>query len=66
MVDKTLILRKIAEIKEYLDQISEYSNITVDSYSNDWKTQRIVERTEQVNCTLIIRSHPECKLGIDP
>jgi uncharacterized protein YutE (UPF0331/DUF86 family) len=53
MVDKSLILRKLAELEEYLSQIKEYSNITVDEYSNDWKIQRIVERTLQMmieNC----------------
>ena len=37
MVDKSLILRKLAELEEYLEQIKEYSNITVDEYSGDWK-----------------------------
>lgn len=59
MVDKSLILRKLAELEEYLEQIKEYSNITVDEYSDDWKIQRIVERTLQMmieNC-VDIASH---------
>jgi len=28
MVDKYLILRKLVELEEYLEQIREYSNIT--------------------------------------
>ena len=59
MVDKSLLLRKLAELEEYLEQIKEYSNITVDEYSNDWKIQRIVERTLQMmieNC-VDIASH---------
>jgi uncharacterized protein YutE (UPF0331/DUF86 family) len=48
VVDKTLILRKLAELEECLGQIREYANITVDRYSNDWKAQRIVERTLQM------------------
>ena len=48
MVDKTLILRKLADLEVYYDQLSEYSNITVKEYEGDWKTQRIVERTLQV------------------
>lgn len=48
MVDKALILRKFAELDEYLEQIKEYSDITVKEYSNDWKIQRIVERTLQM------------------
>lgn len=48
MVDKSLILRKIAELEEYLEQIGEYSGITVPDYSGDWKIQRIVDRTLQM------------------
>ena len=48
MVDKTLILRKLAELEEYLGQIKEYASITVDRYSKDWKAQRVVERTLQM------------------
>jgi uncharacterized protein YutE (UPF0331/DUF86 family) len=48
VVDKTLILRKLAELEEYLGQIKEYASITVDRYSKDWKAQRVVERTLQM------------------
>lgn len=48
MVDKDLILRKLADLDQYLDQISEYRYITVEQYREDWKTQRIVERTLQM------------------
>jgi uncharacterized protein YutE (UPF0331/DUF86 family) len=48
VVDKTLLLRKLAELEEYFVQIGEYSNISVDRYSKNWKTQRIVERTLQM------------------
>jgi len=48
MVDATLILRKLADLEIYFDQISEFANITVKEYEDDWKTQRIVERTLQV------------------
>ena len=48
MVDKTLILRKLAELEEYLGQVKEYANIAVGRYSKDWKTQRVVERTLQM------------------
>jgi uncharacterized protein YutE (UPF0331/DUF86 family) len=47
VVDKTLILRKIAGMSEYLDQLMEFSDITVENYSSEWKTQRIIERTLQ-------------------
>jgi len=48
VVDKILILRKLAELDEYLVQIKEYITITVDEYSKDWKAQRVVERTLQM------------------
>ena len=48
MVDKTLILRKLVELEEYLGQVKEYASITVDRYSKDWKAQRVVERTLQM------------------
>jgi uncharacterized protein YutE (UPF0331/DUF86 family) len=48
VVDKTLILRKLAELEEYVGQVKEYTGITVERYSKDWKAQRIVERTLQM------------------
>ena len=54
MVDRELILRKLAEIEEYLSQISEFKDISLEKYSKDWKIQRIVERTLQMmieSCT---------------
>ena len=48
MVDKILILRKLSTLDEYLKQIGEYASITVQAYADDWKTQRIVERTLQM------------------
>lgn len=48
MVDEILILRKLSELDDYYHQISEFASITVEQYSNDWKVQRIVERTLQM------------------
>ena len=48
MVDKKLILRKLSELDEYYKQIKEYGKITVVQYSDDWKIQRIIERTLQM------------------
>jgi uncharacterized protein YutE (UPF0331/DUF86 family) len=48
VVDKALILRKLAELEEYLGQVKEYASISIDQYSKDWKAQRIVERTLQM------------------
>lgn len=54
MVDETLILRKLAELEEYLGQISEFSSVSAEDYSGDWKTRRIVERTLQIMIELCI------------
>jgi uncharacterized protein YutE (UPF0331/DUF86 family) len=48
LVDKNIVLRKIAEIDTYLSQIAEYAHISLEGYQEDWKTQRIVERTLQM------------------
>ena len=48
MVDKVLLLRKLAELEEYLGQIKEYANVSAEQYSKDWRIQRIVERTLQM------------------
>lgn len=48
MVDRALVLRKLAELEEYLGQIKEYSSITAEQYRRDWKIQRIIERTLQM------------------
>ena len=54
MVDQTLILRKLAELEEYLGQIREFSLVSAEDYSGDWKTRRIVERTLQIMIELCI------------
>ena len=48
MVDRTLILRKLSNLEAYLAQIQEYTDISLDTYRNEWKTQRIIERTLQM------------------
>ncbi len=48
LVDKPFILRKLCELDEYLKQTQEFSSVTPEEYSRDWKMQRIVERTLQM------------------
>jgi uncharacterized protein YutE (UPF0331/DUF86 family) len=48
LVDKALLLRKLADLETYSKQIEEYSGLSADHYRGDWKTQRIVERTLQL------------------
>jgi uncharacterized protein YutE (UPF0331/DUF86 family) len=45
MVDRDLILRRLANLDTYLEQLTPYRSIDVGIYRQDWKTQRIVERT---------------------
>ena len=48
MVDGTLMLKKLTQLEEYVTQIEEYQAISVEQYKNDWKLQRIIERTLQM------------------
>lgn len=48
LVDTNLILRKITELERYLSQVMEFSDLTIQRYKTDWKTQRIIERTLQM------------------
>jgi len=48
VVDRDLVLRKVADLERYVDQVSEYRDITAERYREDWRTQRIVERTLQM------------------
>jgi uncharacterized protein YutE (UPF0331/DUF86 family) len=45
MVDRDLILRKLSDLETYLSQLVLYRNVDLAAYQDDWKTQRIVERT---------------------
>ena len=59
MVDKKLILRKLSMLEQHLQEIEEYAGISIAEYSENWKTQRIVERTLQmmIEICLDIASH---------
>jgi uncharacterized protein YutE (UPF0331/DUF86 family) len=45
VVDRDLILRRLALLDTYLLQLTPYRDLTAAAYQQDWKTQRIVERT---------------------
>ncbi len=45
MVDRDLVLRRLAMLDTYLDQLAPYRAIEVEAYRHDWKVQRIIERT---------------------
>jgi uncharacterized protein YutE (UPF0331/DUF86 family) len=53
-VDKTLIMRKLSELEEYLNQVREFASIKREEYSEDWKVQRIIERTLQMMVELAV------------
>ena len=59
MVDHDLLRRKLSELAEYVTQVSDYRDLTVERYRADWRTQRIVERTLQmaIEACLDIASH---------
>ena len=48
MVDRDLVLRKLSDLDEYQNQLLEFKGLTVKQYRDDWKKQRIVERTLQI------------------
>jgi len=48
MVDRTLVLKKLATLEEYRQQLTEFTSLTVADYRSDWKVQRIVECTLQM------------------
>jgi len=45
MVDRDLVLRRLANLDTYLEQLESYRALDAATYHQDWKTQRIVERT---------------------
>src|SRR6516225_1503119 len=45
VVDRDLILRRIASLETYLGQLAPYREIDLGAYLQDWKTQRAIERT---------------------
>lgn len=57
VVERDLLRRKLAELTEYVGQVSEHRDLT--RYRAEWKTQRIVERTLQmaIETCLDIASH---------
>ena len=48
MVDRSLVLRKLSELEDYQFQLEEYKGIPAKDYQDDWKIQRIIERTLQL------------------
>jgi uncharacterized protein YutE (UPF0331/DUF86 family) len=48
VIDRDLLLRKLADLAQYVDQVSEFRSVSVEDYRRNWKTQRIVERTLQM------------------
>jgi uncharacterized protein YutE (UPF0331/DUF86 family) len=66
VVDRDLLRRKLAELAEYVAQVSEYRDLTVEGYRADWRTQRIVERTLQmaVETCLDVASHVVSDRGL--
>jgi uncharacterized protein YutE (UPF0331/DUF86 family) len=68
LVDKSVILRKIADLETYEAQIAQYATITAQEYRDDWKIQRIVERTLQmmIEACVDIANHIVSDKGMRP
>ena len=45
MVDRELVLRRVAALDVYLGQLAEARQVEPAAYTNDWRAQRILERT---------------------
>jgi uncharacterized protein YutE (UPF0331/DUF86 family) len=66
VVDRDLILRKLADVDQYLLQLGEYGDISVEQYRGDWKSQRVIERTLQlaIETCLDVVSHVIADRGL--
>jgi uncharacterized protein YutE (UPF0331/DUF86 family) len=66
VVDRDLILRKLADVDQYLLQLGEYRDISVEQYRGDWKSQRIIERTLQlaIETCMDVASHVIADRGL--
>ena len=45
VVDRDLVRRRLAYLQTYLEQLTPYRDVDLIVYRDDWRTQRIVERT---------------------
>lgn len=45
MVDRDLLLRKVADLERYVEQLAMYRDVSIEVYAANWQMQRIVERT---------------------
>ena len=45
MVDRDLVRRRLSLLDTYLEQLTPYREIEQSAYEQDWRTQRVVERT---------------------
>jgi uncharacterized protein YutE (UPF0331/DUF86 family) len=59
MVDRNLLLRKLNDLDTYRRQLAEFTTMSLENYRQDWKSQRIVERTLQImiECCADIANH---------
>jgi hypothetical protein len=52
VVDRDLVLRKLADLDTYARQLGEFRGLSAEEYRADWKVQRIVDRTLQLAWTI--------------
>ena len=58
MVDRDLLRRKLAELSEYVTQVSEYRDLTVGRYRAEWKTgfrNVVVHEYTRIDVEVVIR-----------
>jgi uncharacterized protein YutE (UPF0331/DUF86 family) len=48
MVDRDLVRRRLSLLETYLEQLAPYRGIDQSAYEQDWRTQRVVERTQHL------------------
>jgi uncharacterized protein YutE (UPF0331/DUF86 family) len=61
------MLRKLAELERYVGQAAEYRSITVEQYRDDWRAQRVIDRTLQLafECCADIAGHAVADRGLE-
>jgi len=66
MIVKEVIESKLRFLREYLSDLEEYKNISLDSYQTNKKDQRFIERTLHLACEscLDIAAHLISRLGL--
>ncbi len=65
MVNKQVALRKLNKLRQYLDELESFKNISLEEYMDDFRIQRTVERLIQliVDVAVDINTHAVVDAG---